>query len=81
MKLYRFELAFMGEMQNVGFLHGLNDIGLDAETERQMLAPFALKMKALRPWGRNAFVHNDCRKYTVFRLPLSRALGLPSRTL
>lgn len=30
----------MGEMQNVGFLHGLNDIGLDAETERQMLAPF-----------------------------------------
>lgn len=36
MKLYRFELAFMGEMQNVGFLHGLNDIGLDAETERQM---------------------------------------------
>ena len=40
MKLYRFELAFMGEMQNVGFLHGLNDIGLDAETERQMLAPF-----------------------------------------
>ena len=38
MKLYRFELAFMGEMQNVGFLHGLNDI--DAETERQMLAPF-----------------------------------------
>ena len=38
MKLYRFELAFMGEMQNVGFLHGLNDIGLDAETERQMLA-------------------------------------------
>ena len=40
MKLYRLELAFMGVLQNVGFVHGLNDIGLDAETERQMLAPF-----------------------------------------
>lgn len=32
MTLYRFELAFEGEPQNIGFLHGLDNTGLSKDT-------------------------------------------------
>lgn len=40
MRFYRFELAFDGEPQDVGFLQGTNDTGLDSQTFRSLMAPF-----------------------------------------
>lgn len=40
MVLYRFELRFFDELQDVGFLQGLEDIGLDVTTERLLLEQF-----------------------------------------
>lgn len=40
MRFYRFELAFEGEPQDVGFLQGIDDIGLDTKTEAWLLDQF-----------------------------------------
>ena len=40
MSLHRFELAFDGEPQDVGFLHGLQDIGFSSEKEARLHRPF-----------------------------------------
>lgn len=46
MKFYRFELAFSGEPQDVGFLQGLDDVGL-GDAERQALyQPFNEYLKS-----------------------------------
>ena len=39
-KLYRFELAFEGEPQDVGFLQGLDDVGLWPELTEELYALF-----------------------------------------
>lgn len=39
-KIYRFELMFMGELQQVGFLQGLDDIGLSNAEVRGLLSMF-----------------------------------------
>lgn len=39
-RYFRFELAFDGEAQNIGFLTGIDDIGLDIHCEVELLAPF-----------------------------------------
>lgn len=41
MRFYRFELAFDGEPQDVGFLQGIDDIGLGTKTEACLLDQFA----------------------------------------
>lgn len=40
MKLFRYELFCEGEMQDVGFLVGIDDLGLSAEAEENLMAPF-----------------------------------------
>lgn len=40
MKFYRFELGFNEEPQGVGFLQGIDEIGLPIEQERGLLALF-----------------------------------------
>lgn len=40
MRFYRFELAYYGEHQDVGFLQGLDEIGLETETEAWLLDQF-----------------------------------------
>lgn len=39
-RYFRFELAFDGVPQEVGFLTGVDDIGLDMKSENELLAPF-----------------------------------------
>lgn len=48
----RFELAFDGEEQQVGFLTGLEDTGMDAEEVEELLEPFNQNMKVppYRDW-------------------------------
>ena len=40
MQFYRFELAFCGEPQGVGFIQGLEDIGLPIKKYGQLYDPF-----------------------------------------
>lgn len=40
MRFYRFELAFDGEPQGVGFLQGAEDVGLDNKDLLSLLDPF-----------------------------------------
>lgn len=40
-KYYRFELVFFDEPQDVGFLQGIDEIGLPVHTERLLLDQFA----------------------------------------
>lgn len=40
MRFYRFELAFDGEPQGVGFLQGADDVGLDNQTYLSLMDPF-----------------------------------------
>lgn len=44
MRLYRYELSCDGDYQEVGFLVGLQDIGLSNEVEERLLAPFNSKL-------------------------------------
>lgn len=44
-RLYRFELFCDGEAQNIGFLAGLDELGLSCEKEEHLLAPFDSALK------------------------------------
>ena len=46
MKFYRFELAFSGEPQDVGFLQGLDDVGLDDAERQALYQPFNEYLKS-----------------------------------
>lgn len=52
-KLYRFELAFEGEPQDVGFLQGLDDVGLWPGLTEELYALFdGLPIRELETEGR-----------------------------
>ena len=40
MRFYRFELAFDGEPQGVGFLQGLDDVGFTTARKERLMQPF-----------------------------------------
>lgn len=40
MRFYRFELAFDGEPQGVGFLQGLDDVGFTMAKKERLMQPF-----------------------------------------
>lgn len=40
MRFHRFELAFCDEPQNIGFMQGLEDVGLPIELESELHQPF-----------------------------------------
>ena len=51
----RFEMAFEQEEMQVGFMTGLDDIGMDEEEVEELLAPFnlALALPPYHKWERN----------------------------
>lgn len=76
MRYFRFELAFGGEPQNIGFLMGLDDIGLDIHREVELLAPFEslpcplLHEKRLEFW----FTEDGLRRYSDGLMDVARAI-------
>lgn len=44
MKVYRYELAFDGESQEVGFFVGLEDIGISGDLKKELIRPFDEKL-------------------------------------
>lgn len=56
MKYTRYELCFEGEPQNIGFMMGLDDIGIDEDEIETLLEPFEAGLSLIP--GMHAFERN-----------------------
>ena len=81
-KLYRFELSFDGIPQNVGFLQGLDDVGLQTRTLSKLTRAFdTLPVVTLQPPCEFWFTEQGMKRFTadigaVIRAIKSRGWGL-----